>query len=74
MNLPEDRERKVALKANHSKVCKFPTADSCEPVTGLIVSELERAMELQRAMEPGRMLYIFLLWRQEEVFLTLYQL
>ncbi|KAL7910136.1 hypothetical protein GGI35DRAFT_469048 [Trichoderma velutinum] len=53
LNLSEDRERKVALKANHSKICKFPTAESCEPVMDMIVSDLERALELQRAMEPG---------------------
>ncbi|RFU80475.1 kinesin light chain 1 [Trichoderma arundinaceum] len=53
MNLSEEREKQVALKANHSKVCKFPTADSCEPVMELIVSQLERALELERASEPG---------------------
>ncbi|KAL7948403.1 hypothetical protein V8C42DRAFT_314325 [Trichoderma barbatum] len=53
INLPEDRERQVALKANHSKICKFPTADSCESVMELIVSDLERALALQRAAEPG---------------------
>lgn len=52
----------MALKANHSKICKFPTAESCEPVMEMIVSDLERALELQRAMEPGRMLYIILQW------------
>ncbi|KAJ4857261.1 tetratricopeptide repeat domain-containing protein [Trichoderma breve] len=53
LNLSDDRERKVALKANHSKICKFPTAESCESVMEMIVSDLERALELQRAMEPG---------------------
>ncbi|KAM6482924.1 hypothetical protein HDV62DRAFT_405678 [Trichoderma sp. SZMC 28011] len=53
LNLSDDRERKMALKANHSKICKFPTAESCEPVMEMIVSDLERALELQRAMEPG---------------------
>ncbi|KAL6796932.1 hypothetical protein J3E68DRAFT_450006 [Trichoderma sp. SZMC 28012] len=55
LNLSDDRERKVALKANHSKICKFPTAGSCESVMEMIVSDLERALELQRAMEPGPM-------------------
>ncbi|KAL5086823.1 hypothetical protein Trisim1_008735 [Trichoderma cf. simile WF8] len=55
LNLSDDRERKVALKANHSKICKFPTAESCESVMEMIVSDLERALELQRAMEPGPM-------------------
>ncbi|KAM0255815.1 hypothetical protein ACHAQJ_005402 [Trichoderma viride] len=53
MNLSEDREKQVALKANHSKVCKFSTVESCEPVIELIVSQFETALELQRAMEPG---------------------
>ncbi|PNP48570.1 hypothetical protein THARTR1_10309 [Trichoderma harzianum] len=53
LNLSKDRERRVALKANHSKICKFPTAESCESVMEMIVSDLERALELQRAMEPG---------------------
>jgi hypothetical protein len=54
MNLAEDREKRVALKANHSKVCKFPTAESCESVMELIVSEFDRAVGMQRALEPSR--------------------
>ncbi|KAL6697553.1 hypothetical protein J3F84DRAFT_407167 [Trichoderma pleuroticola] len=53
LNLPEDREKRIALEADHSKVCKFSTAESCEPVVSLITTELDRALEMKRALEPG---------------------
>ncbi|KAK5991124.1 Nephrocystin-3-like protein [Cladobotryum mycophilum] len=52
LNLPEDREKQVAMDANHSSICKFRTPESCEPVLDIISTELERSLELAQRLKP----------------------
>ncbi|KAL7930469.1 hypothetical protein V8C35DRAFT_312716 [Trichoderma chlorosporum] len=70
MNLPKDQEKQVALEADHSKVCKFPTAKTCEPVMGLIATEFDRALDMKRALEPGPENFHFIVSQRENDLFT----
>lgn len=58
------------MDANHSSICKFPTAVSCEPVLDLIATELDRALELERCIKPKRklaMIWIRYSWQSADI-------
>jgi hypothetical protein len=58
LNLPGKREKQVPIDADHSAMCKFPSAEhpDCEMIMGLIAGQLEAAMikftDLERMVEP----------------------
>ncbi|SPO04151.1 uncharacterized protein DNG_06834 [Cephalotrichum gorgonifer] len=49
LNLPESREKQIALPADHSSLCKFESPDTpiCKLVLETISSEIERAIQLE---------------------------
>ena len=50
MNLPGEREKQVAIDADHNTICKFDSIQSgaCELVLGVITTQVERALEIAR--------------------------